>query len=124
MAVVIGISVIALGAGVLIGWAIFGGGSGGDEDDRAATNVATACEILERLEDEFPLEADDASPLGDPVTWEISGAGQLMGAAELADDEYEEWREVGIELITAVQIADFERLDDSFDAAIEMCADR
>lgn len=115
-------AVIALGLGLLVGWAVFGGDGGSDGDGRGEANLEAGCVIVERLADDVPLASEDLF-LENPEIWEIGGAGQLFVAASYAGAG-ERWTEPGRDLMSGIQRVDLDLVNDSIETLIADCADR
>lgn len=108
--------------GLLVGGvsgALLSSGLGGS-GSRTDQNVAEGCAILDRLEEELPVEEDSVG-LSDPLIFELGAAGQLFMAAGAGDPNGELWT-IGGDLVSGMSTLDVERMNDSIEAAEEICA--
>lgn len=92
---------VALLVGVALGGLSFwiatddGGGS------RAEQDMAAGCLILERVQDELPVEVEQLTA-EEPLVSELIGAGNLFMAAATADESYESVFALGDDLRAGV----------------------
>ncbi|MFT0846904.1 hypothetical protein VR010_04025 [Actinomycetaceae bacterium L2_0104] len=118
--------IVGAGLGVLGGYFIFSSDAAA-EGTRAEQNIATACEIIERVEDEFPL-ADRDDLFAEPIMYELTAAGQLLAATgNPYGDSYEGDERIftlGNDLTSAMTRLDLEDADAVIEDIQEECANR
>lgn len=117
-------AIVAALAGLIVGglggYLIF---SDGGSSDRGAQNVDDGCSIIERVEDEFPLDRDSID-LDEPLIFELGGAGQIFMAADRADDSLASISQSGRDLTTSMSRLDIDGANDALDELVEECGDR
>lgn len=120
-AVVAVIMGLVLGGG--IGYLIFADRGDSGSTPRAEQDVAEGCAILDRLEDELPVDVESTS-LKDPLVFELLGAGHLFMAASRADESYETISQLGEDLISGMSRLDLDQANEAIAPLQAECADR
>lgn len=100
---------VGLGIGGLGGVLLSSGGIGGG--DRTDHDIAAGCAILDRVEDDLPVEEGSIS-MEEPLIYELNGAGHLFIAAGAGDPHSETWLS-GKKLVVATSMADADRTNES-----------
>lgn len=104
---------VGLGLGGLGGVLFSSSGLGGG--DRKGQDIADGCVILDRLEDDLPVE-EGAVSLEEPLLFELGAAGQLFMAAGAGDQDSEAWL-TGKELVSGTATLDMKGINDSVETA-------
>ena len=115
--------IVGAGLGVLGGYFIFSNDDSA-EGTRAEQNLGTACEIIERVEDGFPL-ANRIDLFGEPIMYELTAAGQLLAATGDSGSESDERIfTLGNDLTSAMTRLDLEDADAVLEDIQAECANR
>lgn len=100
---------VGLGLGGLGGVLLSSGGIGGG--DRTDQDIAAGCAILDRVEDDLPVEQGSMS-LEEPLIFEVGAAGQLFMAAGAGGTDDELWS-AGSDLVSGMSTVDADRINES-----------
>lgn len=120
-AVVAAIVGVVLGGG--IGYLLFADRADGTALPRAEQDVAEGCAVLERIEDDLPVDTESTS-IDDPVVFELLGAGHLFMAASRADESFEVVAELGKDLVAGITRLDLDLVNETSAELQTECADR
>lgn len=102
--------------GTLLAAGVGGGGSG----SRAGQNISEGCAILDRLEEDLPVE-EDGFDLGSPLMFELGAAGNHFMAAGAGDTDGVLWS-AGSDLVAGMSRMDVELTNEGLEALEETCA--
>lgn len=116
-AAVVGVLGLVVGGigGALLSSGLGGGGSTEDQ------NIAEGCAILERVEEDLPVQ-EDSLALDEPLMFELGAVGQLFMAAGAGDTDGELWT-AGNDLVAGMSRLDVDLLNEGIEQAEAICAD-
>lgn len=114
-AVVAGLLGLVIGGlgGALLSSGLGGGGSRTDQ------NISEGCAILDRLEEDLPLQ-EDSLDLSDPLLFELGAAGNHFMAAGAGDTDGELWT-AGNELVAGMSRLDTDLTNQGLEDAAAIC---
>lgn len=115
----IGLAIGGLG-GTLLGGTLLAGGLGGGSDSRVEQNISEGCAILDRLEEDLPVQ-EDRFDLESPLMFELGAAGHHFMAAGAGDTSGVLWSG-GSDLVAGMNTLDVERTNEGLGALEKTCA--
>lgn len=116
-ALVAGLLGLAVGG---IGGTFLATGLGGASDSRVDQNISEGCAIIDRLEEDLPIE-DGSFAFDNPLMFELGAAGNHFMAAGAGDPNGELWT-AGNDLVAGTARLDSELTNGGLDQLEEICA--
>ena len=116
-AAVAGLLGLALGG---LGGTLLAGGLGGGSDSRTDQNISEGCAILDRLEEDLPVQ-EDRFDLESPLMFELGAAGHHFMAAGVGNTEGVLWT-AGSDLVAGMNRLDVELTNEGLTALEQTCA--
>lgn len=103
-----------------LGGTLLAGGIGIGSDSRMDQNISEGCAILDRLEEDLPVQ-EDSLGLEDPLVFELGAAGHHFLAAGAGDNSGVLWSG-GSDLVAGMSRLDVELTNQGIETLEETCA--